>query len=46
LEGVNGIIGYDETVIPGAAILERLGVTELQRKATVQLAQAVAKDKR
>jgi hypothetical protein len=45
-EGVNGVIGYGETVIPGAATLARLGVTELQTKATVQSAQAVAKDKR
>jgi hypothetical protein len=31
-KGINGKIGYGETVIPGAAVTERLGVTEIQQK--------------
>lgn len=31
-KGINGKIGYGETVIPGASMTERLGVTELQLK--------------
>lgn len=30
--GINGKIGYGQEVIPGAAMVERLGVTELQTK--------------
>lgn len=31
-KGINGKIGYGETVVPGAAATERLGVTEIQQK--------------
>lgn len=31
-KGINGKVGYGETVIPGAAVTERLGVTEIQQK--------------
>jgi hypothetical protein len=30
--GINGKIGYGSEVIPGAGVVERLGVTELQTK--------------
>jgi hypothetical protein len=43
---INGKIGYGETVIPGAAVMERLGVTELQTKVVKQSAQADAKHQR
>lgn len=42
--GVNGEIGYAESVIPGAAVLERLGATEQQTKAVRQATQAATKD--
>ncbi|AMO95530.1 putative conserved hypothetical protein [Collimonas fungivorans] len=35
-KGINGKIGYGETVIPGAAKTERLGVTEIQEKVSVE----------
>jgi hypothetical protein len=44
--GVNGEIGYDEVVIPGAAMLERLGATEQQTKLVHQATQAKAKSQR
>ena len=44
--GVNGEIGYEEVAIPGAAVLERLGVTERQSKAVGQATQAMAKTER
>jgi hypothetical protein len=45
-KGVNGEIGYGETVIPGATILERLGPREHQMKAVQQAAQGLAKKER
>lgn len=44
--GVNGEIGYGATVIPSAAFVERLGVTEHQTKAARQATQASAKTER
>lgn len=44
--GINGKIGYGDTVIPGASMVERLGVTELQTKVARQSAQADAKHQR
>jgi hypothetical protein len=44
--GINGKIGYGDTVIPGASMVERLGVTELQSKVVKQSAQAEAKHQR
>jgi hypothetical protein len=44
--GINGKIGYGETVIPGASVTERLGVTEIQTKAASQTAQGAAKQQR
>jgi hypothetical protein len=31
-KGINGKVGYGDEVIPGAGIVERLGVTEMQGK--------------
>jgi len=42
----NGHIGYGETVIPGAAMVERLGATEQQTKAARQVMQGQAKSER
>jgi hypothetical protein len=42
-KGINGKIGYNETVIPGAGALERLGATEQQTKVVSQAAQGQAK---
>ena len=44
--GINGKIGYGQTVIPGASVAERLGVTELQTKAAQQTTIAAAKNER
>jgi hypothetical protein len=44
--GANEIIGYDEIVIPYAAVIERLGITEKQTKLVTQAGQAVAKGER
>ena len=44
--GINGKIGYGQTVIPGASVVERLGVTELQTKAAQQTTIAAAKNER
>lgn len=44
--GVNGEIGYGETVIPGATVLERLGTTEQQSKMVQQTAQALIRNQR
>ena len=35
-KGINNKIGYGETLIPGASVTERLGVTEIQIKAARQ----------
>jgi hypothetical protein len=43
---VNGIIGYDEIVIPFASVVERLGITEKQSKTVQQASQAAAKNER
>lgn len=43
---VSGKIGYDEVVIPSAAMVERLGVTEKQTKVVSQSAQATLKNER
>jgi hypothetical protein len=43
---VNGTIGYDETVVPFASIIERLGATEKQGKVFQQTAQAGVKNDR
>jgi hypothetical protein len=43
---VNGKVGYGDTVIPGAAITERLGVTEKQTKVATQGSEAAAKHQR
>ncbi|WP_146204434.1 hypothetical protein [Massilia glaciei] len=42
-KGINGKIGYGKTAIPGAGVVERLGVTERQSKAVTQVAQAAVK---
>ncbi len=44
--GVNGIVGYGETVIPYGSVVERLGVTEKQNKVVRQVAQAASKHQR
>lgn len=44
--GINGKIGYGETLIPGASMTERLGVTEIQTKTATQVTQATAKSER
>ena len=44
-KGINGKIGYGSEVIPGAGVVERLGVTEIQSKVG-QTGTAVAKDQR
>lgn len=44
--GVNGIVGYGETVIPHASVVERLGVTEKQSKVARQVTQGVSKNQR
>jgi len=44
-KGINGKIGYGPEVIPGAGVVERLGVTEIQSKVG-QTGTAVAKDQR
>mgnify|MGYP003703962973 CR=1 FL=1 len=57
-KGINGKVGYGSEVIPGAGVVERLGVTEMQSKvaqtgvqqsaqqAAGQMGSAVAKDQR
>lgn len=57
-KGINGKVGYGSEVIPGAGVVERLGVTEMQGKvaqtgvqqgtqqAAGQTGSAVAKDQR
>jgi hypothetical protein len=57
-KGINGKVGYGSEVIPGAGLVERLGVTEMQGKVTQtgvqqgaqqaagQTGSAVAKDQR
>lgn len=45
-KGANGTIGYGENVIPGAAVIERLGITERQTKIASQAAQGSAKNVR
>jgi hypothetical protein len=57
-KGINGKFGYGSEVIPGAGVVERLGVTEMQGKVTQtgvqqgaqqaagQTGGAVAKDQR
>ena len=45
-KGINGKIGYGGTVIPGASMTERLGITELQTKTATQVAQGAAKYER
>jgi hypothetical protein len=45
-KGVSGEIGYRETVIPGAAVVERLGLAEHQVKTFQQAAQGEAKIER
>lgn len=57
-KGINGKVGYGSEVIPGAGVVERLGVTEMQGKVTQtgvqqgaqqaagQTGSAVAKDQR
>lgn len=42
----NGIIGYDEKVIPYATVTERLGISEKATKSAKQTAQATAKNER
>jgi hypothetical protein len=44
--GINGKVGYGETVIPGAAMTERLGITEKQAKVATQGSAATAKHQR
>jgi hypothetical protein len=44
--GVNGVVGYGETVIPNASVVERLGITEKQSKVVRQATQAASKDQR
>ncbi len=44
--GINGKVGYGEAVIPGAAVMERLGVTEQQTKVARQATQGEAKQQR
>lgn len=39
-------MGYGEIIIPGAAMIERLGMTEPQTKVAQQVAQARAKSER
>jgi hypothetical protein len=43
---VNESIGYDETVIPYASVVERLGITEQQTKLAKQAAQVAPKNQR
>lgn len=45
-KGHNGVIGYGDIVIPSAAVVERLGITEKQRKIAQQASQASAKNER
>lgn len=45
-KNVSGHIGYGESVIPGAALVERLGATELQLKTFHQSVQAQTKNER
>jgi hypothetical protein len=45
-DSVNEAIGYGETVIPHASVVERLGVTEKQTKLVQQAAQATPKTQR
>ncbi|MES3021333.1 MAG: hypothetical protein V4857_07080 [Pseudomonadota bacterium] len=42
----NGILGYGETVIPKAGVIERLGLAEIETKGARQVVQAGAKDHR
>jgi hypothetical protein len=44
--GVNETVGYGETVIPYASVVERLGVTEKQSKVIRQAAQVASKNQR
>ena len=41
-QGVNGKVGYGETVIPGASMTERLGMTEIEQKVYVESAKRSA----
>jgi hypothetical protein len=45
-DGVNEKIGYGETVIPHASVVERLGITEKQTKLVRQTAQVAPKNQR
>lgn len=45
-KGVNEMVGYGETVIPYASVVERLDVTEKQTKVFKQAAQATPKTQR
>jgi hypothetical protein len=42
----NGKFGYFDTIIPGASMTERLGITEIQSKIATQSAQGTAKHER
>jgi hypothetical protein len=44
--GINGKVGYGQTVIPGAAMTQRLGITERQTKVTTKASEATAKHER
>jgi hypothetical protein len=43
---INGKFGYFDTIIPGASMTERLGITEIQSKIATQTAQGAAKHER
>lgn len=45
-KGINGKVGYGQEVIPGAALVERLNVSELQSKVASNTGAAASKDQR